>query len=94
MQFQEKGIIETQENGEKPNFGPDLGPLGPNSGRFPPPPPPPKSLALSVTRYHGQLSSCKISEETNDSILRKFSNGQTDESDFIGRCPTDGERRT
>ena len=92
MQFQEKGIIETQENGEKPNFGHDLGPLGPNSGRFfffPP-----QKSALSVTRYHGQLSSCKISEETNDSILRKFSNGQTDESDFIGRCPTDGERRT
>ena len=38
---------------QKPHFGPDLGSLRPNSGRqfffsF-------KNLALSVTRYHGQL---------------------------------------
>ena len=26
---------------------------------------------LSVTRYHGQLSSCKISEKNYDPILRK-----------------------
>ena len=32
MQFQEKLIIRTQENGEKPHFGPDLGLLGPNFG--------------------------------------------------------------
>ena len=25
-------MIQTQENGEKPHFGLDLGPLGPNSG--------------------------------------------------------------
>ena len=37
-----------------------------------------KNLALPVTRYHGQLSSCTISEKTNDSILRKFSDGRTD----------------
>ena len=37
-----------------------------------------KNLALSVTRYNGQLSSCTISEKTNDPILRKFSDGQTD----------------
>ena len=68
-------MIETQENGQKPHFGPDLGPLGPNSGRqisfF-------KNLASSVTRYHGQLSSSKISERTNDSMLRKISDGRTD----------------
>ena len=51
-----------------------------------------KNLASSVTRYHGQLSSCTISEKTNDPILRKLSDGQTDESDFIGRCPTNVER--
>ena len=53
-----------------------------------------------VTRYHGQLSSCVISEKTNDPILTKFSgertdgrtDGQTDGSDFIGCCPTDFER--
>ena len=56
----------------------------------------------SVTRYHGQLSSCTISEKTNDPILRKLSDGrtetdrltdgQTDEGDFIGRCPPNVER--
>ena len=57
-----------------------------------------KNLASSVTRYHGQLSSCTISEKTNDPILRKLSDGrtdgQTDESDLIGRCPTNVERPT
>ena len=65
-----------------------------------------KNLAPSVTRYHGQLSSCTISEKTNDPLLRKLSDGrtdrqtdrwadgQTDESDFIGRCPTNIERPT
>ena len=33
---------------------------------------------LSVTRYHGQLSSCTISEKTNDPILRKLSDRQMD----------------
>ena len=32
MQFQGKLMIQTQENGEKPHFGPNLGPLGLNSG--------------------------------------------------------------
>ena len=41
-----------------------------------------------------------MSEKTNNPILRKLSDawtdkqtdGQTDESDFIGRCPTNVER--
>ena len=37
-----------------------------------------KNLASPVTRYHGQFSSCNISEKTNDPILRKFSDGKTD----------------
>ena len=37
-----------------------------------------KNLTPSVTRYHGQLSSCTISEKTNDPILRKLSDGRTD----------------
>ena len=69
------------------------GPFGPNLGRqhffffffF-------KNLALSVTRYHGQLSWCTLSEKTNDPILRKISDGQTDKSDFLGRYPTNVER--
>ena len=73
-QFQGKPMIQTQENGKKCHFDPDLGPFGPNTGHnffF-------KNFALSVTRYHGQLSSCTISKNTNDPILRKFSDGQTD----------------
>ena len=62
-----------RNNGEKPHFEPDLGPLGVNSGRnfFK------KNLASSVTRYHVQLSACTIPEKTNDPILRKFSDEQT-----------------
>ena len=55
------------------------------------------SLASSVTRSHGQLSSCTKSEKNNDPILIKVSNGQmngqtdrlTKESDFIGGCWTE-----
>ena len=55
-----------------------------------------KNLAPPVPRYYGQLSSCTILEKTNDPILRKLSDGRadgqtdvtTEESDFIGRCPT------
>ena len=64
---------------QKPSFGPNFGPFGPNLGCqfilfyffF-------KNLAPSVTRYYGQLSSCKISEKTNDPILRKLSDGRMD----------------
>ena len=31
MHFQEKLMIQTQENGQKTHFGPDLGLMGPNS---------------------------------------------------------------
>ena len=37
-----------------------------------------KNLASSVTRYDDQLSSYTISEKSNDSILRKFSDGRTE----------------
>ena len=37
-----------------------------------------KNLASSDTRYYGQLSSCTMSEKTNDPILRKLSYGWTD----------------
>ena len=73
MQFQEKLKIQTQENGEKPPFGPDIDPLGPGRQNFFF-----KNLASLVTRYHGQLPSCIISEKTNHPILRKFRDGQTE----------------
>ena len=73
MQFQRKLIIQLEENGKKPHFGPDLGPLGPNF----------KNLASSVTIYHGQLSSYTILEKNNDPFIRKLSevwtDGETDE---------------
>ena len=76
---------------QKPRFWSNFGPFDPNLGCqfyfifFP-------KIWLSVTRYYGQLSSCTISEKTNDSIQRKLGDGgmdiQTDKSDFIGCCPT------
>ena len=59
-----------------------------------------KNLAASVTRCHAKVSSCTISGKTNDPILRKLSDrwidgqteGQTDKSDFIGRCSTNAKR--
>ena len=59
-----------------------------------------KILASSVTRSYGQLSSFIISEKTNDSVLKKYSDGwtdrrrdrQLDESDFLGCCPTNVKR--
>ena len=61
-----------------------------------------KNLAPPLPRYYGQLSSCTILEKTNDPILRKLSDGRadgqtdvtTEESDFIGRCPTYVEHPT
>ena len=76
MQFQGKPIIQTQEDGEKLYFGP----VGRKFG-----------AAIFfvffcflffqkfgfVTRYHGRLSSCTISEKTNDLILKKLSDEWT-----------------
>ena len=58
-------MIRTQENGGKPHFGLGLSRLESNLGR--------------QFFFHGQLSSSTISEKTNDKILRKFSDGRTDE---------------
>ena len=68
------------KNGEKRHFRRNLVPLGLNSGHhfFS------KALALSVTRYYPRLSSCTISEKTNDPILilsplvTKRTDGRTD----------------
>ena len=67
---------------QKPIFRPNFGPFGLKSGHhfffF-------KNLALSVTRYHGQLSSCTISEKTNDPILRIVSERWTDRQTVTDR---------
>ena len=96
MQFQEKRVIQTQENDEKPHFGPNLVPWAQIQASKTVL----KSLAWSVTRYHGKLSPSTISEKTIDPILIKISDGrtdkrtvrQTDKSNFIGHCPTNVER--
>ena len=79
--------FQTSEKGKKKKLV--LGPFGPKSGCryffF-------KNLAPLVTRCHGQLSSCTISEKTKDLILTKLTEGRTDGqtgmSDFIAHCPT------
>ena len=66
-------MTQTQENGEKPHFEPNLGPLSRNSGRqifF-------KNMGLSVARYYCQISLCTISDKTNEPILRKINGGRT-----------------
>ena len=94
-QFQGKFIIQTQGNGEKPHFGPDLGPLGPNSGR--------QFFLKKIWLYQSpdimeSHHRVQYQKKTNDPIFRKFSDRRTDrqtnESDFIGRCPTNVERPT
>ena len=62
---------QTWENGKKPRFEPQFGPFWPKFGSqffffF-------KNLASSVTSYYGQLTTCTVSEKTNDPILRKRS---------------------
>ena len=64
MQFQEKRINQTQENDKKTSFWTWFRSIGHKFGLsiifFI------KHFVASVTRYHGELSSCKISEKTNN----------------------------
>ena len=105
MQFQEKLMFQTQENGKKPHFVSDLGPLDSKSDHhfssfffffF-------RNLAFSVTRYHGQLSSCTISEkimiQSSETLvtggqMNRRTDRKTAESDFKGHCPTNVEHPT
>ena len=76
MQLQGKLMNQTWENGKKPLV---LEPISAHLAQiwpanfffffF-------KNLASSVTRYHGKLSSCTITEKNNDPILRKLSDGE------------------
>ena len=82
-------MIQIQGNNKKLHVGSNLGTLDPDLGRQCPF----RNLALSVNKYYGTLSSCIISEKTNNPILRKFSDGrsciqrdgQRDKSDIRGR---------
>ena len=65
MQFEGKIMNQTWENSKKPSFESNLGPFGKNLGQqfFC------KTVASSVTRFSSQLSSCTISEKTDNPIL-------------------------
>ena len=67
-------------NRKKHGFGSNFGAFDPNSGfHFPPP----KNLSLSVTRNHGQLSQCTISEKLiYQSWENLVTNGRTDRKSF------------
>ena len=87
MQFPEKLMIETQENDKKPQFGPDLDPLSPNSDR--------QLFFFSKICF---VQSLNIMASYHP-ILRKSSHvrtdgqtdRQTDESDFRGHYPANVE---
>ena len=69
MQFQRNLMNQIEKMVRKTSFGHDFGPLWPKFGLpffF-------KNMAPSVTRYHGHLSSCTISEKTD-----RQTDGRTD----------------
>ena len=65
IQFQGKRMIQTQDNGQKPLFGPDLGQLDPNSGHQ-------NFYTELVVRHCSKLSSYAIWRETYEPNLRKW----------------------
>ena len=65
MQYQEKLMIQIQENCKKPQFGPDLGLLDPKSGR-----------GFFFFQKSNFVST--ISEKSNHPILRKLSDERSD----------------
>ena len=86
-------MIQTQENSKTTSFWAWFKPVGPKFGQpifF-------SKIWLHQSLYiiYGHLSSCTVSEKTNDPILIKFSEGrterQTHESDFMARFPTNVE---
>ena len=74
MQFQERLKNQTWENGKKPNLDLILANLAQIMAAklfF-------AKSGSSVTRCHGQFSSCTTSEKTIDPIFRKLSDGRAD----------------
>ena len=87
MQFKRKLIKQTWENGKKNLVsGLHLAQIRATKPFF-------ESLAPSVTRYHGQLSSRTISKKL---MIQSWENlvtdGQMDGGDFIGRHQTNVKR--
>ena len=98
MQFQQKLMIQTQENGGKLHFEPDLGPLGLVKFalriyffleiwlR--------QSLDIMVSYHHVQYQKKLMIQSWENLVTDGQTDRQMDESDFIGRCPTNVERPT
>ena len=82
MQFQGKLMIQTWENSKKPSFRPFF--FSSKIWLR-------QSLDIMVSYHHVQYQ-----KKTNDPALRKLrdrrTDGQTDESGFIGRCQSNVER--
>ena len=98
MQFQGKLKIQSQENGEKPHFGSNLGPSGPNSGHilffffffeiWPP-----WSLDIMVSYHHVQYQEKLMIQSWEnlviDERMNRWTDGGTDDQRrVIGRCQT------
>ena len=68
MQFQEKLMNQTWDNGKKPSFRPDFGPFSPNLG--------PINFFMTVPLLdisnYCKLSLYAISTKTNETYLRKY----------------------
>ena len=90
MQFQRKFMNQTWENGKKTSFGPDF---GPNLGHqifffFPKKIWPCQLLDIMVSYHHVQY---KKKKQWSNVEKTWRTDGQTDESDFRGCCPTNVE---
>ena len=99
IQFQGKLIIQSQEDGEKPHFGYNLGPTGPNSGQilfffffffkiWPP-----WSLDIMVSYHHVQYQEKLMIQSWENLVMDEWMNRWTDRGTdgqrrVIGRCQT------
>ena len=72
-------MIRTQENGEKPHFGLDLGRLESNLGRH----------FFFMVSYHQVQYQKKLMIKSWENLVTDW---QMNESDFIERCPTNVQR--
>ena len=85
MQFQGKLMNQTWENGKKLSFGPKLWPPIRSKIWLR------QSLHIMVSYHHVQYQK-KIMIRSWENLSDGWTDEQTDESDFIGRCPTNVER--
>ena len=95
MQFQGKLTKHTWENSKKPSFESYVGPFVPNLGRqkffFP------KiwlfqSLDIMVSYHHVQRHKKLMIQSWENLVTDGQMGRRTEDSDFIGRCPTNVER--